>query len=350
MRRAITVAVLLVMLSARGASALRLAARNGENSVSRATFAAGKLWLLSDTGELSTITEGKDSRVVENLSGPALDLCVQAGLPVVATCDSESCRNWTLRRWFAGSWSILDQVPTLGDDLVGLGCNATAVTTLTSRRLIESRGGKQTSVFLSEEIRPDVLVWLVATAVKLFVGVYDGEFGGGLWSIDTSNGKVAPIRGHVSSKEPCADPLDDGCASITGIAIEPWKPACLAVAVGIVQWSPFGRIVEICESRVRTLYSKAFGNHDAPNEWNRSEILDSVPFYGMVRAGDALWTAGIDGIYRIDAIRVTWSSPLPVFKRIGGVEVYFDQRFVLVLSDIYGRNSISGPRPMIIPR
>jgi hypothetical protein len=62
----------------------------------RAVFVGERLWLLSDTGDLSSITEGQRARVKDNSPKPVLDLCARNGRPVViaqasTTRDSSSC-------------------------------------------------------------------------------------------------------------------------------------------------------------------------------------------------------------------------------------------------------------------
>lgn len=55
-------------------------ARPGQASfVSRAVYADGRLWLLSDAGELSSVAIGSCNRVHVALSSPVLDICSKAG-------------------------------------------------------------------------------------------------------------------------------------------------------------------------------------------------------------------------------------------------------------------------------
>ncbi len=56
-----------------------------ENSLSRAVFAEGRLWLLSDAGEVSSIREGEKKRIGVDLSESALNLCLRDGHPEVVT-------------------------------------------------------------------------------------------------------------------------------------------------------------------------------------------------------------------------------------------------------------------------
>src|SRR5258708_5558631 len=81
------------------------------------------------------------------------------------------------------------------------------------------------------------------------------------------------------------------------------------------------------------------------------EPFETVAFFGLASEGGELWAAGIDGIYRINSNGVTQFAPLPKFKSIGGVDVSFDlPHFVVVLTSIAARRSVSIAMPMIVPR
>jgi hypothetical protein len=81
------------------------------------------------------------------------------------------------------------------------------------------------------------------------------------------------------------------------------------------------------------------------------EPFQTVAFFGLIREGETLWAAGIDGIYRADKGGVTLSAPLPTFKKVGGIHVSFAlPRLVLVLTSVNQRHSISGSVPMLVPR
>jgi hypothetical protein len=91
----------------------------------------------------------------------------------------------------------------------------------------------------------------------------------------------------TSSNDLCSGPLNTGCDPVNGIAIEPWKPDCVTIAIGLVHLMAHGRLVEVCGDNMRTLYSKPFEQE----LFSDRKIIDSVPFSGIVNAGDVLWTA-----------------------------------------------------------
>jgi hypothetical protein len=182
---------------------------------------------------------------------------MQDGHPVVITCQREHCRDWTERRRIDGTWRVENTIQTQGDDLIGLSCTPEPgrITLLTSRRLIDSGKKKQTSVVLSDELSPDLLVSMLDTPDRVLVGANEGEWGGGLWSIDRHTGQVASIEQYVTGS-PCGGPLNSHCDPINGIAFEPWNPGCVAVTIRLVHFMAHGRIVEVCGNVARRLYCK----------------------------------------------------------------------------------------------
>jgi hypothetical protein len=321
-----------------------------ENFISRAVFAAGRLWLLTDAGDLSRITPGDTKRVPEPLPEPAVDLCVADGLPGVLTCPRDACKSVTFRRWVGGKWTTEAPVPLEGDRLVALACSPEGHTILTDNRLIETAGSKVSSRQLSfsgRRPRLSLVTSLHVTADHVFVGMDAGEWGGGLLRIDRETGATLRIEKN-DSHDLCGGPLNSDCDPVNAIATEPWKPGCVAAAVGLVHFSPTGRIVEICGDDVRARYVKAFG---PPRKDQKPWHGATVAFFGLARVGGALLAAGIDGVYRFDGSGEPRYAPLPKFDAIGGVGVSFGvPNAVLVLTAINSRRSVSGNVPLLVSR
>jgi hypothetical protein len=53
-----------------------------EAFIKRAVVTQQRLWLLSDSGALSSIVDGGAKRIVEHISEPVFDVCVQNGDPL----------------------------------------------------------------------------------------------------------------------------------------------------------------------------------------------------------------------------------------------------------------------------
>jgi hypothetical protein len=325
-----------------------------ENFLTRATFVDGRLWLLSDAGELSSIIEGTDARVGASLPERALEICTRNGHIEAVTCAQPGCKAWTLRRWADDRWSVAASIASRGDDFLALDCAATT-TVLTSRRIVEATGAGEKSVPLSEDLEKTDHVGVTSalvTADQIFVGLNRGEWGGGLRRIDRRTGKLTVVESNVRG-DLCGGPLNTACDPVNAIAPEPWKQGCVAATVGVVHFFPHGRIVEICGDRVRRIYFKAFDSSRSrlPSQPRSDEPFETVAFFGLAQVKDSLWASGIDGVYRLkgeDAVRF---FPLPRFKVLGNIGVSFDlPGVILVLTGVNRRLSISGNVPMLVPR
>ncbi len=320
----------------------------------RAFMVHGILWLLSDSGGVSSVPLDGDARTPVALPGPALDLCVSHGAPVAIIGKRTDDWTWRVVSWTGQGWAPKAELRTYGDRLLGLACDEDHLSVLTSRRIFELGKGQSQVVRLSGDFRTDGIAGFGARSTiygvggQIFVGFNAGEWGGGMSRIDRKSGEVHDL-GRTADGQFIGEPITD-------FATEPWKPDCVAVAAGLVHFEPSGAIFEVCGDHVRLLYARAFsGDQSAATNLNASgdakESYPSVAFFGVESSGDRLWAAGIDGLYRFGAGGAEKVIPWPKFKVIAGVCVSFDVAgFVLVLTNANQRFSISGSTPLLVPR
>ena len=128
-------------------------------------------------------------------------------------------------------------------------------------------------------------------------------------------------------------------------------PNCVAVAIGLIHFSPTGRIVEVCGDAIRRLFVKS-------NPWSThisigrgGEPYPSVAFFGVVRQDEVLLAIGHDGIYRIGPDGKAQSFPLPTIKQVGAFSVSFEYPgIILVGTMVNQRRSMSGLVPTMVVR
>jgi hypothetical protein len=353
-RFVITLALALAAATAAGRPAHALEpVRPGQDTFIRsAVYADGRLWLLTDAGALSTIAEGGDTRTDVPLPEPALDLWRQDGRAAVVTCPREDCKAWTVRERSAGAWKDIAAIPAEGDSFIAIRPDGAGLVLLTSRRIIEIASGEQRVTMLAPGGRMRGLPVVHVTPAYIFLGFNAGEWGGGMQRIVRKSGAGMVIERNESG-ELCGGPLNTKCDPVNGIATVPWKPDCIAAAVGLVHFSPSGRIIEVCGDEIRRLYVKPFGQQPPDNELTQryGEPYSSVAFFGLVQSGDKRLAVGIDGIYETGADGNVQISPLPAFKPAGGISVSFElPGAVLVHTNINRRLSISGSVPLLVPR
>jgi hypothetical protein len=322
-----------------------------ESFLTRALFFDGELWVLSDGGQVFRIKDGNEVPVEHPVPEFAGDMCLLDGRPAVVTCPKKACNTWTIRRWDNGKWSVASTLRNQREELVALSCDTPKPLLLTSRRLVELDGPQPRSLRLSEELHAGLVASTYATPDRVFVGINAGEWGGGLRYINRRTGKVTMLQSNTTG-EGCGGPLNADCDPVNAITGEPGRPDCVVAAIGLVHFSPHGRLVEVCGDRIRRLYFNPYGSESRTSgRRGKDEPSETVAFFGLVRTGETLWAAGIDGIYKVESGKVERSAPLPSFKKVGPFNVDFSlPRLVLVLTSVNQRRSISGSVPMLVPR
>ncbi|NPU67787.1 hypothetical protein HL667_22475 [Bradyrhizobium sp. 83012] len=375
--------------------------------IQRAVFADGRLWLLGSGGRLSSIAEGGE-RTDVTTPDPVMELFVMDGHATVVTCPQQALAHitaadqWTLRRRVGDDWETVADIATRGEQFVA----ATSDILLTDSRMIDLTGGSpsETALTLSQPARPkpakpdegfrlggswlltdDAVIdltesrpWQAApsspssipaparlTPLKLrpvgtvlvtpkhvYVGYNAGEWGGGLQRIDRTTGTVTDIEDVDGDL--CGGNLNPACDPVNGIATIPWKPDCIAVAIGLIHMAAQGRIVEVCDASVRQLYQHVIQAPTDQTPDGRTRIhwfAQTTAFFGLQRQGEDLLAMGHDGLYRIGPGDRAQPIPLPEFKNVSGAGVSFDiSGLVLVLTTANQRHSLSGSTPILVSR
>jgi hypothetical protein len=321
---------------------------NPNSDIKRAIFVSGALWLVTDQGALSVVTEATGARQRINLPGKVLDICLFQGAPLIATANSG--QDWTLQHFRDGGWADIGHVPGQGDALMGMACDSATPILLTDHRRISVAPGGVRAVRLAQPLRPGVISTLLMRGTDIFVGIDAGEWGGGLIRIDTA-GHMLPIERNESGGL-CGGPLNAACDPVNGIAPLPSRPECLVAAIGLTHLMSHGRLTGICGATVKRLYFVPYTTGEPRDtDRGRDEPFETVPFYGLAQGKDGIWAVAQDGLYRLNRSGKIRFVPFPRFQNYGGVSASFaNPEIVLVRTSINGRVSLSGSVPMIIPR
>jgi hypothetical protein len=306
-------------------------------AIIRAVYISGDLWLLSDRGDVSLIREHTDRLKYTPLPEPAIDIWQQRDTLWAITCKRTECVNWTLFQLDRGRWVKRSTIPALLESLVGVGASGAETFLLTSSRLITISTKFQKVVKLSQQIIAGSASSLLVLPAYVLVGRNSGEHGGGLLHIDRQTGKVSQVEGVGLT--PSVDP-------VTALVSEPWTPQCAVAAIGMVHLSSRGRLVEVCGTSTRQLYTKSYTRVSGEND-----DTSSVAFFGLAVRGGIVWAVANNGVYGVYKTGRVDVQPLPPFSRIGGVDVSFElPGFVIVLTTSNEGHSVSGPVPIILKR
>jgi hypothetical protein len=295
------------------------------------------------------VANGGGSYVPIASARPVLDLWRQDGKAFIASCDSVDCRMWSIRHWQDGKFVPDAAIPSEGETLVAADSQGGSSVLLTPTRILEFRGVKVTEQELAEPLKTGPVDAVLFSTRGIYLGLNAGEWGGGLKFVDRATGRIAAVEKNNTGAL-CGGPLNTGCDPVTGLAAEPWRPGCVAAAIGLVHMSPHGRVIEVCGRDVKRIYFKPYGEQPSRASLNDGEPFSTVAFFGLQAKGQSLWAVGIDGIYEIreDGVK---AHPLPAFQKVGGFSVSFtDPDVILVLTDINQRRSLSGSVPLLVPR
>ena len=322
-----------------------------EQMISRAVFAADRLWLLTDAGSLSSLAEGERSRTRHPFDEPVLDMCRQGNTPVALTGLRNDGRSWTLRQWSNGEWRPLRTVMRRDDSVVALSCDGDGASLLTTKRLI--RPGGEALDLHGELGQMSLSTAMLARPEAFFAGLNAGEWGGGLRRIDARTGQVTIVEKNATG-DLCDGPLNTSCDPVNGLATIPWRPDCVAAAIGLIHFMAHGRIAAVCPSGIEQLFVATDGIDPEDRravEQAAAGGYGAVAFFGLTATTDALLAVGHNGIYRIDATGRGSHEPWPRFAEIDGILVSFARPdVILVLTQLNGRASISGSTPILVLR
>lgn len=322
--------------------------------VSRAVFAKDRLWLVTDDGSLTSLAEGETARRSEGPGEKVLDICSGRGGFLAVSGEWAQGTQWTLWRRLDSGWRRDRSLPREEDALVALSCRGDGAVLLTTERLIEADRAGVRSVALAGHMRmPRVKAVVHETPDYLFAGLNSGEWGGGLVRIARRTGRAVTIERNATG-ELCDGPLNTGCDPVHGIATIPWKPSCVAAAIGLIHMLAHGRIVEVCGTQVEQMFVQA-SERSRTDPRYLAEVatgrFGSVAFFGLGAVGDALVAVGDDGLYRIDQSGGASYRTWPRFTDIDGLLVSFElPDAVLLVTSINGRAAVGWYAPLLVPR
>lgn len=317
----------------------------------RASFAHDRLWLLHLDGTLASLKPSDAKPQSEATTGKVIEICKSAGKLLALLDDGRDA--WSLQQYSPAQWSVRATLPAEGDTLVAIDCNGSSegVTLVTNRRLLEVEGQTVRSVKLMQELRPPLVNGTaLAAGDAIWVGFNVGEWGGGLRRISRNNGNITTVEQNRSGNL-CGGPLNSDCDPVNGLVGAPWDRTCVVAAIGLVHMMSHGRIVEVCNGKVRRLYFKPLDPQPPRGTLDDGEPSSTVAFYGLTRADNMVWAIGIDGIYRFAGNQAPKFQPLPKFHNRGGYWVSFDiPDIALVMTDVNRRASMSGAVPIMAAR
>jgi hypothetical protein len=224
---------------------------------------------------------------------------------------------------------------------------------LTSKRLyrMSSASGKLIDIPLIQPL--DARGYLATLVVDndLYVGVNEGEWGGGLRRINLVTGAVMNIERRIGSGL-CAGPLNSDCDPVTGLVPDDEHPGCLFASVGLSHLLWHGRVLRICGEKIETVLEAPIlpigvRISRALFEKERRKRLSTEPVFGLIAAPQGFWALTPRSIYRWKRGRTeAWSLSDP--ENVNGVVLSRSVEGLLAIyTDANALRSVSGYTPLL---
>lgn len=314
-----------------------------------AVFAEGRLWILSDSGTLSSISETDKDKTQEIFGAPVLDVCLHLGhLTALLGGQPRGDSQVSLVEHSQGVWSSPLVSTHVEGQPLAMDCSRATISLLTSMQIIELDTREPHVAALPIALKPFGVTATLATSDAFYIGFNKGEWGGGMSRVDRRSGIVTTIE-KTENGQTVLDPAVDPVNSIIPAQAD---QDCVLAAIGLIHFLPHGRIVEVCRSTAREIYSRPYTHSShwwSPRKSYGPEVTEAL--FGLVLVNQSVWAVSDQGLYKLTSSGKAEEFPLPKFKRIGGIDVNFDiPGLVLVLTDVNQRHSVSGAVPLLVAR
>ncbi len=167
-------------------------------------------------------------------------------------------------------------------------------------------------------------------------------------SIDRHSGEVIDVAKNTSG-ELCAGPLNPDCDPVKGLSRIPWRPDCVAAAIGLMHMSAHGRLVEVCGREVKRLYFGPCPTGEEPYVRGDGEPFCTEALHGVSQNGNALVAVGTNGLSIVGEKGLIRREPLPASKAYGPFEISFGADIIFIWKDASRRDPMID-QAFLVPR
>ena len=183
---------------------------------------------------------------------------------------------------------------------------------------------------------------VVTKSGLVYFGRNQGEWGGGLRSIDPETGVVKIIQQKKSGD--CGDLLFPNCDPVPSIILDPSDSNCVIAAMGLSHFFTRGAIVTVCDGKITDVYRKS----KTKTYKGGREYTYELPFFDIVETQKG-WLAATYGEYVKYSSGIDKATPYPEFPTRKGISyVRLDNEFIIITSDVNWGMSLSGTTPLLV--
>jgi hypothetical protein len=317
----------------------------------KAVYLKGRLYTLTDNGELAVWAEGAAQNKMVKTPDQVHSFCALNGELFIVTAKKGASTGY-LWSGESDSWTREAEIKSsTKNPFISLDCTGTEPFLVSGATIVMPRSGRAIPV-KSNATEFGGFATTLQHGGYLYVGVNAGEWGGGLQRISLTSGKAERVDAS-DPKELCGGVLNKSCDPVTGLAADPANPDCIIATTGLVHMLPHGSVLRICGEKISLAYSKPYTLD--PN-WrfdpkNISESNYSVPYFSLGGDGRKVWAVGSDGIYHFATDKLPAFSAFPRPHRTPPSRIdWSNPEFILIRTGMNQRHSLSGGSLILVPR
>jgi hypothetical protein len=196
------------------------------------------------------------------------------------------------------------------------------------------------------------LAMATGDAGHLYGGIDGGEFGGGAFRIDLTNGQYEPIERRDSAAL-CAGPLNAACSPVTGLAPDPARADCVLASTGLEHMAGIdGAILRLCGHKVEVVSQAPLAPTlsllaRAGNGETGFGHTDAI--YGLTEdTKGTVWAMGSHILYRIDRNGLSRITP-PRLERHGDLHSATLPGLILIAGPRARNDLPTGQNVLLVP-
>lgn len=181
----------------------------------------------------------------------------------------------------------------------------------------------------------------------LYLGINNGEFGGGLIRINLQTGEVGRVERNEKGGL-CDGPLNTDCDPVTSLMPDLGRADCVLAAIGLQHMTSHGRVVRVCGDQIEVVFRRPitgfFGSRAADAGFDVSEAV-----YGLAPAPGGFYAVTGRALYKVEGEKVT-ETPMPDITKFGQLHVGRGlPGMIVVVTDANRYTSLSGYTPLLVP-
>lgn len=303
-------------------------------------LASGKATGWQFDAPVATLLRTRDGRLFALSSSPR-----KAGLLSLWEGQGEGWRH--VRSWRTTKASELQMLIETGEEV--------GVIDATHARFV-SRAGEVREVAFERPIRGFHHASAAMGGATLYVGLNEGEFGGGLWRIDLTTGHIIEARGNATNVSPVSDKicemhLDHECSPVTAVVADMERPGCVLASVGLNHMGfAHGALHRVCGASFERVWRELPDVcHQQKDSWREYCEMQEAPVWDVLPAPGGFWASTGNGIVRDQGgKRMVWEQ-LKV-EQVGGLSLSRSvPGLILLMTSMQSRVSVGGGGPLLVP-